>query len=183
MRKGELCGLEWRDIDFTDNIIHVHRASQYLAGQGVIEVPTKTEKSARSIDVTSFVMNALREYKLWWINYRFSLGDAWKGKEEKLFIQVDGRPLFPDTINYWLNKFNEQNGFSHITPHSLRHTFATLQLAAGVDVRTLQSRTGHARASTLLDIYSHTIQSSQVKAAQIMDDVLLKPTEKRSGSA
>jgi integrase len=183
MRKGELCGLEWQDIDFTDNVIHVRRASQYIAGQGVIEVPTKNFTSTRSIDVSSFVVKILKDYKLWWVDYRFMLGDAWKGQKERLFIQADGKPLFPDTVNYWLSRFNEKNEFPHITPHTFRHTFATLQLGAGVDIRTLQARTGHSQASTLLNVYSHFLQSKQEKAAQAMDDVLLRQPDRKSGSA
>lgn len=88
-------------------------------------------------------------------------------------MQIDGKPIFPDTINGWLKRFTERNGLPQISPHSLRHTFITLQLAAGVDIRTLQARTGHAQASTLLNVYAHAIQSAQERAAQAMDDMLL----------
>jgi len=152
LRRGELCGLQWDEIDFIDNQINVRRASQWVGGQGVITVGAKNE-STRSIKVSQFVMDTLKEYKKWWVSYRFSLGDAWKGEVNRLFIQSDGKPLFPSTVNYWLKKFIEKNKFPHITPHSLRHTFATLQLASGVDIKTLQSRTGHSRPSVLLDIY------------------------------
>jgi len=106
------------------------------------------------------------------MKYRCNLGDYWKGRSERLFIQHNGKPLFPDTVNYWLKRFCKENGFAHINPHALRHTFATLQLTAGVDIRTLQSRTGHSQASTLTNIYSHVISSAQIKAVQKLDDVL-----------
>jgi Site-specific recombinase XerD len=70
----------------------------------------------------------------------------------------------------------EQNNFKRITPHSLRHTFATLQITAGVDICTLQARTGHAQASTLVNIYSHAIKSAQEAASNALESVLL-PTE------
>ena len=66
----------------------------------------------------------------------------------------DGNPLFPDTINYWLKRFLSKNNLPHITPHGLRHTFATLQITSGIDISTLQARTGHAQASTLINIYA-----------------------------
>ena len=127
-------------------------------------------------------MGILKEYITWWMEYRSNLGDAWKGDKERLFVKSDGKPLFPDTINFWLNRFIKKHGFSHITPHSLRHTFATLQLASGVDIRTLQARTGHRQASTLLNIYSHFLQSTQKKAAQAMDNVLLRVPDNESTS-
>ena len=172
LRRGELCGLSWHDIDFDSNLIHVRRASQYISGQGIIEVPTKNRSSERSISVSPFVTSILRQYRIWWVENRFKYGDAWKGEKERLFIQEDGKPIFPDTINEWLRRFTARNDLPSITPHSLRHTFITLQITAGVDIRTLQARSGHAQASTLLNIYSHAIQSAQKKAAQAMDDVL-----------
>jgi integrase len=60
----------------------------------------------------------------------------------------------------------------HFTPHSLRHTFSTLQIAAGVDIRTLQARTGHAQASTLTNIYAHSLKSAAEAASDALDDIL-----------
>ena len=177
LRRGELCGLEWLDIDTGNNIIHVRRASQYVAGHGIIEVPTKNRSSERNISVTPFVMNILRRYKAWWSEYRLLHGDAWAGVKDRLFIQQDGKPIFPGTINHWLRGFMQKNNLPDITPHALRHTFITLQLASGVDIRTIQARSGHAQASTLLNVYSHAIQSAQERAAQAMDDILM-PTAK-----
>lgn len=172
-RRGELCGLAWPDIDTDNCIIHIRRASQYVSGQGVIEVPTKNDSSTRDIKVTAYVMDALAEYRKWWVEHRLKWGKDWRGEQERLFIQEDGRPIFPDTINNWLRGFVERNSLPKITPHSLRHTFATLQIAAGVDIRTVQARTGHSQASTLLNIYSHALESAQDKAAETMDMMLL----------
>ena len=173
LRRGELCGLEWPDIDFANNIVHVRRASQYIPGKGIIEVPTKNASSKRSINITPFVTSMLKEYKIWWMEHKMKNGTAWQGDKNRLFIQNDGKPIFPDTINLWLSKFIEKHDFPHITPHGLRHSFITLQITSGVDLRTIQARSGHAQASTLLNTYSHAVKSSQEKAAQIMDDVLL----------
>ena len=75
-------------------------------------------------------------------------GDRWQVESNRLFIQDNGKPISPDTINYWLDKFIEKHDLKRFTPHSLRHTFSTLQIMAGVDIRTFQARTGHAQAST-----------------------------------
>lgn len=174
-RRGELCGLQWPDIDTKNSVIHIRRASQYVSGKGVIEVPTKNNSSTRDIKVTPFVMEVLNSYRKWWVEQRLKWGKDWQGEQERLFIQDNGRPIFPDTINNWLRGFIERNGLPHITPHGLRHTFATLQITSGlVDIRTLQARTGHAQASTLLNVYSHAIQSAQDKAAEALDEVLLQ---------
>ena len=176
LRRGELCGLSWEDIDFANNIVHVRKSSQYVAGHGVIEVPTKTLSSTRSISVPAYVTNLLADYKSWWSDYCLTFGDNWKGDKERLFIKVDGSPIHPGTINTWMRSLIKRNNLPNATPHTLRHTFATLQLAAGVDIRTLQARTGHAQASTLLNVYSHAIQSAQERAADAMEQMLL-PTK------
>ncbi len=173
LRRGELCGLSWPDIDYDKKVIHIRRASQYVPKHGIIEVTTKNETSDRDIDVSPFVIGALRQYQAWWREHRLMHGDAWKGEKERLFIQNNGKPIYPGTINEWLSKFAARNGMEHINPHALRHTFITLQITAGVDIRTLQARTGHAQASTLLNVYSHSIKSAQEKAAQALDAVLL----------
>ena len=172
IRRGELCGLEWQDIDFQNQTITVSRASQYQEGKGVTEVTTKNKTSDRQIDVTAFVIAVLIEYRQWWRENKMNLGDQWQGEKERLFIQGNGKPISPDTINHWLRKFIKKNDLPYITPHGLRHTFSTLQITAGVDLRTLQERTGHSNASTLLDIYSHAIKSAQKNAALALDYVL-----------
>ena len=172
LRLGELCGLSWSDIDFDKNIIHVVRASQYLEGMGVVEVPTKNASSNRVIKLPPFIFDILAEYKKWWLEQKLMNGNRWNGHQERLFIQSDGLPIFPDTINYWLDKFIAKNNIERFTPHSLRHTFSTLQIMAGVNIRTLQQRTGHSKASTLTDLYAHAIASADEMAVQVLDNIL-----------
>lgn len=178
VRRGELCGLSWGDIDYSTGMIHIQRASQYQAGTGIVEVSTKNESSERAIKLPPAMLTLLREYKRWWTGERFKNGSMWQGEENRLFIQENGKPINPDTINFWLNKFTEKHGLGHINPHALRHTFATIQIAAGVDIRTLQERTGHAQASTLLNTYSHAIKSANEAATDALEGVLITPAQK-----
>ena len=145
------------------------RASQYQRKKGIVEVATKNESSKRPIKVPPDIINVLSEYRIWWKEQKILNGSNWKGTENRLFIQIDGKPINPDTINYWLNKFIKKHGFEHFSPHSLRHTFATLQITSGVDLRTLQARGGWAQASTLLNIYSHAIKTANEQAADTLD--------------
>lgn len=174
LRRGELLGLEWQDIDFNQSTVNIVRASQYITSQGIIEVPTKTESSNREIKVSSFVVQTLLEYQKWWLTFCTAQEIPIDLKNGRLFISKNGAPLFPDTINRWLRKFTIRNNLPLISPQGLRHTFATLQLTSGVDLRTLQSRTGHAQASTLLNVYSHVIKKAQDQATIALDDVLLR---------
>ena len=172
IRRGELCGLSWRDIDEKHGIIHILRASQYQRKRGVVEVETKNISSKRVIKLPPLIFELLRQYKVWWMEQKDKNGDRWRGEEERLFIKNNGRPLHPDTINFWLDKFIKKNGIERFTPHSLRHTFTTLQITAGVDIRTVQARTGHAQASTLTNTYAHSIKTAAEAAAELLDDIL-----------
>ena len=78
-----------------------------------------------------------------------------------------------DIINFWIEKFIEKYNLPRFTPHSLRHTFATLQIMAGVNIRTVQARTGHAQASTLTDIYAHAIKTAEELATEALDNMLM----------
>ncbi|MFT8890126.1 MAG: tyrosine-type recombinase/integrase [Ethanoligenens sp.] len=181
LRRGELCGLSWSDINFERHLVNIERASQYQIGKGVVEKSTKNDSSIRSIKIPAFVIEQLSTYRAWWNKQKLLYGESWHGEKERLFVQANGKPINPDTINFWMNRFLEQHQLEHITPHSLRHTFATLQIAAGVDIRTLQARTGHAQASTLVNIYSHAIKSAQEAASDALEDLLLPPTDKSAG--
>ncbi len=172
-RRGELCGLSWGDIDEENHLVHIRRTSQYQRGKGVVEAKTKTPSSVRAIQVPRLVMTQLMEYRIWWNKSRALFGREWKGQTERLFVRDNGAPLNPDTVNFWLKRFLKKNGLPHVTPHSLRHTFATLEITAGVDIRTLQSLTGHAQASTLLNIYSHALKSKQAAACKALEGVLI----------
>lgn len=172
MRRGELCGLSWEDIDEKNQVIRIRKTSQYIVGHGVRDAPTKNSTSVRTIKVTPYVFETLTAYRLWWTEQRLFFGKEWQG-DGHLFVRAGGALIQPDTINFWLDKFLQAHNLPHISPHSLRHTFASLQIAAGVDVRTLQARTGHAQASTLLNIYAHAFESAQESAATALDQVLL----------
>ena len=100
VRRGELCGLSWTDIDEEKKLINIIRASQYQPHRGVVEVPTKTASSVRAIKVPAFVIELLGQYHSWWNEQQQIYGKDWQGTEQRLFIQDDGKPINPDTINF-----------------------------------------------------------------------------------
>ena len=180
LRRGELCGLSWPDIEEKSRLIHVMRASQYQEGAGIVEVPTKNEDSVRAVKLPPFMFELLNMYKKWWTMQRLANGDRWKGEKQRLFIREDGSPINPDTINRWLDRFLAKHDFPRITPHGLRHTFATLQIAAGVDLKTLQARGGWAQPDTPMKIYAHAIKSAAEAATEALDNMLTPATYQKA---
>ena len=175
LRRGEICGLGVDDMLFPANRVHVRFAAVYIAGQGVVISEPKTPTSKRYVVVPSITMENTKEYLAWREEADYFPGSP------LLFTSRTGGPLHPDTINDWMGRFCQRNGFSSkYTPKALRHTFATLQAAGGVDIKTLQSRTGHSRASTLTNIYTHLIQGQQDAAADVLGAALTSKLPKKT---
>lgn len=175
MRRGELCGLQWSDIDFDDKIIKIQRSSLYLPERGIYEDTTKNYSSDRVIKIADEAINLLKEYKMHQNSDRVKAGDRWI-ETGRVFTRWDGEPIHPDSITGWFSKFIKKNSLPNISIHSLRHTNATLLIASGVDLRTLSKRLGHAQLSTTGNIYTHAIKSADERAADIIQDIF-KPTE------
>lgn len=171
LRRGELCGLEWDDIDFDRQIIHVRRSSLYLAEKGIFEDETKNASSRRSIKVPASAMTALRSFHVWQLQEQLKLGDQWQASG-RVFTSWNGAPIHPDTISGWFSRFVREQGLPEISLHSLRHTNATLLIAAGTNLQTVAARLGHASVTTTGKIYAHAIQSADAAAAEVLQDLL-----------
>lgn len=172
LRKAEICGLSWSDIDFDNKTLSVNHNSIYFKKFGIVTKGTKTKTSKRTIRLPEQLVTILSEYKLWYDEQKINYGDLW-ADTDKLFLQDNGNILNPCTINLWLRKFNLEHGFKNIPPHSLRHTSITMQIKAGVPIKAVSARAGHSSERITLDIYTHTLQSQDEQAAEIYNNYLL----------
>ena len=172
VRLGELMGLEWQDVDFKNGIISINRSSQYLADMGVFTKVPKTESSIREIAIPEFIVSLLEEYKLWYEEQKLIYGELWTNSD-RLFVQVDGKPMHPSTISKWFVKYVGQIGLPVINFHGLRHTNASLLVAQNIDIAVISARLGHAQISTTLDFYVHPLLSHNRKAGYALENLLL----------
>ncbi len=171
MRRGEACGLEWQDIDFDNNIIHIQRTTQYLPEKGVFEEETKTFSSKRVIKVGGAVIEMLRDFKVWQETESAKLGDKW-ADSGKIFTSWDGRPINPCTVTSWFHKFIIKHELPYISIHGLRHTNASLMISSGVPITTTAKRLGHTTSATTSKIYAHAISSADAMAATTIESIL-----------
>lgn len=159
MRRGELCGLKWEDISFENAELNVVRTSQYIPKVGIIDKEPKTKSSIRVIDLPEVTINALKEYKKWYIKKRLQVGEDWV-ECGKVFCQWNGTTIHPDSISDFFHKFVIKNNFQKgLTLHSLRHSYGSLMLASGSSIKTVSALLGHAQTSTTANIYIHQIRS------------------------
>ena len=178
LRRGEVLGLEWQDINFKNSSLTVRQASQYISSIGIYTKDPKTETSNRIISIPESIIKLLKEYKREQLKNRLRLGDKWI-ETDRLFVQWNGAPMHPDTITRWFRQFLEDKNLPHITFHGLRHTHATLLISQGLDVRTVSNRLGHAQTSTTLNFYAHAFAKMDREASDKLDNLLYREDTKK----
>lgn len=169
LRRAELLGLRWQDVDLDAPSITIRQTSNYLPGMGVFVSTPKTASSARPLPISRAAVLILLECKRWQEAQREKLGDAWEDKDGRVFTTDTGAPLFPDSVTQWFSAFVARSGLPKVTVHSLRHTFASLMIADGAPLVVVSKQLGHAQTSTTANIYAHAIASAQAKAMQTFD--------------
>ncbi|NCB50927.1 MAG: helix-turn-helix domain-containing protein [Clostridia bacterium] len=169
LRRGELLGLRWQDVNFEDQTITVRQTSNYLPQKGVYVGTPKTDTSHRPLHLSKSAFSLLVEYKQWQDEQKELTGQAWGNQDGRIFTNEIGVPLFPDSITKWFSGFVKRSRLPKVTVHSLRHTFASLMIADGAPLVVVSNALGHAQSSTTANIYSHVLASAAVKAAQTFD--------------
>jgi integrase len=170
MRKGEILGLRWQDIDLQEGVLQIRRTLGYFAHHGFVEGEPKTKKSKHKITLPQFVIDALKRHQALQLERRLQAGSAWVNKD-LVFSSKDGDFIVPHTLNNHFNRLLEDIGLPHIRFHDLRHSAATLLLSMGVPAKVVQEILGHSNFSTTMNRYSHVLPTMQKEAMDKMDDM------------
>lgn len=169
LRRGELTGLTWDDIDFKTGQISINKQRHYVVGYGTIKDKPKTEAGIRVVTASKTVINLLKQYRNQQIKQRLKLGTAWKN-EPYVFVLDDGTPISPNLPYKWFVDFLNRHNLPKISFHQLRHTNASILIASGEDIVTVSSRLGHADKNITLNTYTHLIKSKEAEVANRMDE-------------
>jgi integrase len=173
MRSGEIRGLEWKDIDFQNRVIHV-RGTLVQNRYGFYKDLPKTSSSYRDIPMIDNVYHLLKERRINQMEKKLLLGPDWKplDKLENLVITTDtGKPLGKTYLNNGIKtiiKRIEKSGqtFAYISFHGLRHSFATRCIENGMEPQVLKVILGHAKLAITMDLYAHVLPDTKVKEMQ-----------------
>ena len=171
MRRGEMLGLEWKDIDFETGVIHIQRTSNYTKARGIYTDTTKTENSVRFIKLPPEVLAILEQFRAEQEKEKQRLGDKWV-ENDRLFTKWNGLPMNPQTPYGWLKEFCEKHNFPFYGIHQYRHLHVSLLIGAGIDPTTVSGILGHSQVSTSLNIYGHMFRENQVKACNAVAEAL-----------
>ena len=151
IRRGECIGLKWSDINEAQSTLSIKRNATYTPEFGVVVSTPKTFNGNRTIPLIPSILGLLQEHKqtIQKKNRGANLDDAF------IFPSADDLylPRTPDSITRHMKRFMTRNNLPDLSPHDLRHSCATLLLANGADVKSVQEILGHADASTTLNFY------------------------------
>lgn len=170
-RRSEMLGLEWKDIDFENSLIHVRRTSQYTKEKGIYTDTTKTRKSKRVSKFPPSIMNLLKQFKTEQDKEAKQLGTKWED-HDRLFTKWNGAPMNPQTPFEWLQGYCERIGIPFRNIHSLRHLHASLLIFEGVDVVAVSADMGHSVVGTTLNLYSHMFQEARARNCDAISNAL-----------
>ncbi len=161
-RRGELLGLEWKDVDFENNIISVNRTSNYTVERGNYTDTPKTKKSVRCLKLPSKVFEILMALKDEQDRLKAKIGNKWQDSG-RLFTGDTGAPMGCCVPYKWLKKTCESNDLRFCDIHSLRHFNASALISQGVDAPTVSAALGHSTVGTTTDIYCHLFAQAKAK--------------------
>ena len=162
LRRGELGGLRWRDVDLETGLLTVRRALVKVSGEWTFAEP-KTAAGRRTIDLDPVTVATLRRHRQVILERRLALGPGWQD-QDLVFPAVAGGPADIDGWGKSFRRAVRDTGLAPVRFHDLRHTHAT-HLLATTDVRTVASRLGHADPGMTLRVYAHVMPGRQASAA------------------
>jgi integrase len=169
MRRGELVGLRWRQVDLDGAVLSVNNAI-ISVGYAVVRSDPKTRRGHRMIDLNSRTIAMLEEHRRNQDTERRTLGLA--GTSEFVFTKRDGTSPHPEHVRQAFDRRVARTDVPRIRFHDLRHTHATLMLMAGVPPKVVSERLGHATVAFTMEIYAHVIPGMQADAANLFEDLV-----------
>lgn len=169
MRRGEILGLRWEDIDVDVRRLAIRQTVISVAYE--VRVTTPKSHNARVLDIDPGTIDVLRQHRQRQRDERDQAGGAYVAND-RVFRKADGSVIHPDVMRTMFDQRVKRSGVRRIRFHDLRHTHATIGLRAGVPVKVMSERLGHSTPAFTLQQYAHVIPGMQAEAAQAIADLI-----------
>ena len=185
LRAGEVLALRWSAVDLERRVLRVRESLEETAGQPLRIKSPKTDAGRRSVALPDVVVNALHDHRRRQLELRLLLGQGRPPADGLLFHALDGGPSRRTGLSIRWAETAAALGIPYITFHALRHSHASMLIAAKVDIATVASRLGHASAATTLRVYAHLFAKDAAAAADAINAAIggTRPVPKKDGSA
>jgi integrase len=170
LRRGEVLGLRWSDVDQDAGTLTVRRGLMRVNG-GLALVDTKTPRSRRTLPLTRVVVEALDLQRTQQDRFRDTAGARWRGSDLVITTSLGG-PVEPRNLSRDFTALRDELGMPWLRFHDLRHAFATFLLAAGVEPRTVMEMLGHSTIRLTMDLYGHALPERVRVAGGVIDEAL-----------
>lgn len=172
IRRGEMAALKWEDINFKEGYILIDKCRIVLDKKEYIK-PPKTDAGVRKIYVPKQLLSILKEYKYRYLVNKLKYGKDFKGMDY-VVSKPNGEPFSPQGISNNYVRFMKRHSdkIRYLKFHGLRHTYASVLIEQGENPKTVQHNLGHADVALTLQIYSHSYDSAQKKAAEKLNETI-----------
>ncbi|WP_413538368.1 tyrosine-type recombinase/integrase [Enterococcus malodoratus] len=179
LRKGELLGLRWKDIDFKNKTLSVKQTLATVDNWRLeFQVP-KTEKSLRTISLDDETLQVIKRWQLKQKELFLQFGiKALTNGNQLLFTTEENKPYYLDFINHNLKLIVKEHDLKYITPHGFRHTHCSLLFESGASLKEVQVRLGHTDIKTTMDIYAHVSKRQTEETASRFADFMKETDQK-----
>ncbi|MDQ3640424.1 MAG: site-specific integrase [Actinomycetota bacterium] len=164
MRRGEVCGLLWGDVDLDAAQLRVRRQLGVIQRKLEFRERPKSDHGRRSIDLDAETVRILRRHRAVQVERRLLVGAGWQD-HDLVFCGPAGEPLHPDSVSRTFDRRTRKAGVPHIRFHDLRHSHCAHLIAAGRNPKEISRRLGHASVSFTLDRYGHLMPDAGAQAA------------------
>jgi integrase len=171
IRRGELVGLRWHDVDLDGGLIRIERSLEQT-NAGLAFKPPKTKAGRRTVTIPPAITAELRSHWCIQQEHRLALGVGRAGPDDLVFARPDTAPWPPDSLTTAWQKAVVSLKLPQVTLHALRHTHVSQLIAAGLDVVTVSRRIGHSNPTVTLNVYAHLFGNTDQRAATVVETAL-----------
>lgn len=170
IRIGECVSLEWSDIDFTNKLLYINKTTSFIKNRDRYQkktkkvsviTTTKTENGERVIPLNETALNALREIKI--------RNDEQKINSNYILCNYQGEPLKVRSVEQTFERICKEINVQYKGIHALRHTFGSMLIRRGIDVKVVSELLGHSNVTLTYNKYIHIIKEQKAKAINMLD--------------
>ena len=174
IRRGELFGLQWRDINFDKMTLSVERTLIYNQQIKQFQFSTpKTKNSTRQIGVDKNTIQILLQWKNYQREFLIGRGHNVNSPDQLIFTSENNHFMTDAYLRRIIKRVTSNHKLPHITVHGFRHTHCSLLFEAGVEMNSVKERLGHSNIKTTMDIYAHVTKAERDKTADIFNSFML----------